>query len=284
MSARTRYLRRRATDAAAKAFALLATVFGIGWLVWILAMLVRLGAPGLGASLLTETTPPPGEDGGLSNAIVGSLAMTALGTLLGTPLGILAGTFLAESPRESRLAATVRFVNDILLSAPSILVGVFVYELVVVPTRTFSGWAGGLALAVLVVSIVTRTTESALRLVPVGLREAGAALGATRWRVSTQIVWRAARSGLLTGTLLAVARISGETAPLLFTALNNQFWSLDLAQPMANLPVVVFQYAMSPYDDWQRLAWAGSLLVAGAVLLLNVVARAMAGGTGRRSR
>ena len=182
------------------------------------------------------------------------------------------------------LAGVTRFVNDILLSAPSILVGVFVYELVVVPTRTFSGWAGGLALAVLVVSIVTRTTESALRLVPVGLREAGAALGATRWRVSTQIVWRAARSGLLTGALLAVARISGETAPLLFTALNNQFWSLDLAQPMANLPVVVFQYAMSPYDDWQRLAWAGSLLVAGAVLLLNVVARAMAGGTGRRSR
>ena len=257
MNARSRYLSRRAVDGAAKTFAIGATLFGIGWLIWILAMLVHLGLPGLGAKLFTVVTPPPGEDGGLANAIVGSLLMSGLGVLAGTPLGILAGTHLAESGDDDRLAATVRFVNDILLSAPSIIVGLFVYEIVVVPMHGFSGWAGGLALAILVVPIVTRTTETALRLVPRGLREAAAALGAPRWRISTQILYRAARAGMITGALLAVARIAGETAPLLFTALNNQFWSLDMGQPMANLPVVIFQYAMSPFEDWQQLAWAG---------------------------
>jgi len=270
-----RYARRRAANAAALGLSVVATGFGLAWLAWILWTLVRLGAEGLTWSLFTETTPPPGETGGLVNAIAGSLLLTALGTAVGAPLGILAGTYLSEYGRDGRLGSAIRFVNDVLLSAPSILIGVFVYESMVVPMGHFSGWAGGLALAVIVVPVTVRTTENALRLVPARLREAAAALGAPRWKIATRVTYRAARAGVLTGLLLAVARISGETAPLLFTALNNQFWSLDMNAPMANLPVVIFHFAMSPFEDWQRLAWAGALLITLAVLALNVLARSL---------
>ena len=269
----TLYLRRRLVNAAALGLSVVATAVGLSVLAWILFTLVRLGAPGLDGALLLRSTPPPGEGGGLANAVVGSLLLTACATLVGTPLGILAGTYLAEYGRESRLASAVRFANDILLSAPSILLGVFVYEVMVVRMGQFSGWAGSLALALIVVPVVVRTTESALRLVPPRLREAAAALGASRYTVTTRVTYRAARAGILTGLLLAVARISGETAPLLFTALNNQFWSLHMGAPMANLPVVIFQFAMSPFEDWQQLAWAGSLLITLTVLALNVLAR-----------
>jgi phosphate transport system permease protein len=224
-------------------------------------------------STLTQMTPPPGSSGGLANAIVGSLIMTGVATLIGTPVGVLAGTYLAEFGRHSRMASVVRFVNDVLLSAPSIIIGVFIYEVFVVTTGHFSGWAGALALALIMIPVVVRTTEDMMHLVPDTLREAAAALGAARWKVVSSIVYRASMTGILTGVLLGVARISGETAPLLFTALNNQFWSLDIDRPMPNLPVVIFQFAMSPYDDWHHLAWAGALLITLSVLGLNILAR-----------
>ncbi|MBI1422381.1 MAG: phosphate ABC transporter permease PstA [Gammaproteobacteria bacterium] len=269
------YRRRRLTNITALALSLFATLFGIFWLVWLLWTLISAGISGIHPSLFTEITPPPGSDGGLSNAIVGSLILTVGGTFIGAPVGILAGTYLAEFSRQSKIAHVVRFVNDVLLSAPSIIIGVFVYELVVVRSGHFSAWAGIMALAFIVLPVVVRTTEDMLRLVPNTMREAAAALGAPQWKVTIMIVYRAARTGILTGILLAVARISGETAPLLFTALNNQFWSSSLSQPIANLPNVIFQFAMSPYEDWHRLAWAGALLITAAVLLLNIVAHSV---------
>jgi len=269
----SRYLRRRMTNAVAVSLAVATTLFGLFWLVWILWTLLHLGLGGLGPKLFAVSTPPPGSDGGLANAIVGSLLMTAVAVVVGAPVGVLAGTYLAEYSRAPRLASTVRFVNDILLSAPSILIGLFIYEVMVVHMGHFSGWAGAMALAIIVLPVVVRTTEDMLRLVPTSLREAAAALGAPRWKVTVMISYRAARAGIVTGILLAIARITGETAPLLFTALNNQFWSLDLNAPLANLPVVIFQFAMSPYDDWQKLAWAGSLLLTLGVLTLNIIAR-----------
>jgi phosphate transport system permease protein len=248
--------------------------FGLVWLVWILATLLYEGGSALlRASLYLQMTPPPGSDGGLANAIVGSLIIVGVGTLVGTPIGILAGTYLAEFGKRSRLASATRFLNDVLLSAPSIVIGLFVYAVFVAQVRHFSGWAGALALALIVIPVVVRTTDDMLRLVPNSLREAAAALGAPAWKIVTLVTYRAARTGILTGILLAVARISGETAPLLFTALNNQFWSTNLNAPMANLPVVIFQFAMSPYDDWNRLAWGGASLITLAVLFLNILAR-----------
>src|SRR5919202_1247684 len=244
-------------------------LFGLFWLFAILATLVVNGVGAISPAIFTQPTPPPGSAGGLANAIYGSVVMTVLGTLIGAPVGILAGTYLAEYARGSAFGAAVLFVNDILLSAPSIVVGLFVYVLLVLPMGHFSAWAGSVALAILVVPVVVRTTEDMLNLVPNGLREAAAALGAPRWKVVTSISYRAARNGMITGVLLAVARISGETAPLLFTALNNQFWSLGMNAPMANLPVTIFQFALSPYDDWQRLAWGGSLVITAAILLLH---------------
>lgn len=269
----SRYIRRRLTNGIALSLAVGTTALGLFFLVWILWTLLRLGIDGLGLQLFTASTPPPGSDGGLANAIVGSLLMTSVAVVVGAPVGVLAGTYLAEYARAPWLAATVRFVNDILLSAPSILIGLFIYEVLVVTMGHFSGWAGAFALAIIVVPVVVRTTEDMLRLVPVSLREAAAALGAPRWKVTVMVSYRAARAGIVTGILLAIARITGETAPLLFTALNNQFWSLNLNAPLANLPVVIFQFAMSPYDDWQKLAWAGSLLLTLGVLGLNIVAR-----------
>jgi phosphate transport system permease protein len=226
-------------------------------------------------SLFTQTTPPPGSQGGLGNAIWGSLMMTAVATLLGTPIGILAGTYLAEFGQRGWLAPVTRFINDILLSAPSIVIGLFIYEIYVVKVGHFAGWGGTFALAIIVIPVVIRTTENMLRLIPNSLREAAAALGTPQWKVISFVTLRAARSGIITGVLLAIARISGETAPLLFTALNNQFFSNNMNQPMANLPVVIFQFAMSPYDDWRSLAWAGALLITFSVLTLNIVARVL---------
>jgi phosphate transport system permease protein len=268
--------RRRLRNAVALAGATAAAGIGLLFLGAVLWTLVYYGFQAFDLHLFTRMTPPPGGEGGLLNAIFGSAAMTVVATAVGAPVGILAGTHLAEYGRRDRLSTVVRFVNDILLSAPSIIVGVFIYEVMVVRMGHFSAWAGAAALAVLVVPIVVRTTEEMLSLVPVGLREAAAALGAPRWRVITQIVYAAARTGIVTGVLLAVARISGETAPLLFTALNNQFWSTNLNAPMANLPVAIFQFALSPYEDWQHLAWAGALLITLAILVLSVVARALA--------
>lgn len=267
------YTRRRLINAFNLTVSVLTTVFGLFWLVWLLWTLVQHGLQWISPTIFTESTPPPGGSGGLANAIVGSLMMTGVGVLIGTPVGVLAGTYLSEFGQQSRLASVVRFVNDILLSAPSIIIGVFVYEVVVVTSGHFSGWAGALALALIVVPVVVRTTENMLRLVPVSLREAAAALGAPMWKVVLAVVYRSARVGVLTGILLAVARISGETAPLLFTALNNQFWSTSMDKPLANLPMVIFQFAMSPYEDWQRLAWAGALLITVSVLTLNIIAR-----------
>lgn len=255
---------------------MLATAAGLGWLVVILATLLYEGIGGLSLRLFVEGTPPPGSNGGLQNAIAGSLVMTALAVLLGTPLGVLAGTYLAEYGRFTRLAVVIRFVNDILLSAPSIVVGLFVYEILVTTMGHFSAYAGAAALAIIVIPVVLRTTEDMLRLIPDPLREAASALGAPRWHVISRVAYRAARAGIITGILLAVARISGETAPLLFTALNNQFWSADLNAPMASLPVTIFQFAMSPYEDWQKLAWAGALIITIAVLGLSILARALA--------
>jgi phosphate transport system permease protein len=251
------------------------TIFGLGWLVVILGTLLWEGFNGLSLAVFTQMTPPPGSEGGLLNAIIGSLIMTLIGIAVGTPLGMLAGTYMAEYGRHSRLAFVVRFINDILLSAPSIIVGLFIYEVAVVRMGHFSGFAGALALAVIVVPVVVRTTEDMLLLVPNPLREAASALGMPRSLVIGKVAYRAARAGLITGILLAIARISGETAPLLFTALNNQFFSTDLNAPMASLPVVIFQFALSPYKEWQQLAWAGALIITFAVLALSISARAL---------
>jgi phosphate transport system permease protein len=269
------YVRRRVVNSLALGLSMVATAFGLIALVWILW---TLGARGLGAlrlQVFTQTTPPPGSDGGLLNAIVGSLLMTGIAIAIAAPIGVLAATYLAEYGKTGRLASATRFVSDVLLSAPSIVVGLFAYVILVATTRHFSAWAGVTALTVIAIPIVVRTTEDMLRLVPNSLREAAAALGAPRWKVVTLITYRAARSGIITGILLALARVSGETAPLLFTALNNQFWSTRMSRPMANLPVVIFQFAMSPYDDWQRLAWVGALLITFGVLALNILARVL---------
>ncbi|MHB0990708.1 MAG: phosphate ABC transporter permease PstA [Burkholderiales bacterium] len=267
------YLRRRLLNQINLSISALTMLVGLLALGWILWTLLDYGFHGLSLSLFTQNTPPPGSSGGLLNAIVGSLLMTIAGTLLGTPIGIMAGTYLAEFGQRGWLAPTTRFINDILLSAPSIIIGLFVYEVYVATSRHFSGWAGAFALALLVIPVVVRTTEDTLALIPDTLREAAAALGAPRWKIVALVTWRAAKAGMMTGILLAVARISGETAPLLFTALNNQFWSSNMNAPMSNLPVVIFQMAMSPYDDWHHLAWAGALLITGTVLILSIIAR-----------
>lgn len=269
------YTRRRVINAIGLTVSLLAMGFGLFWLIWILWTLLEHGLSALTPMVFSEMTPPPGSDGGLLNAIVGSLMMSFVGVMIGTPIGILAGTYLAEFGQRGWLAPITRFINDVLLSAPSIVIGLFVYEVYVVHVKHFSGWAGALALAIIVIPIVIRTTENMLRLIPNTLREAAAALGAPQWKVVSFVTLRAARAGIITGVMLAVARISGETAPLLFTALNNQFWSSDMDQPMANLPVVIFQFAMSPYEDWQNLAWAGALLITLSVLTLNILARVL---------
>ena len=267
------YLQRRFINSTLLTLAVIATAFGLFWLAWLLWTLISNGFNWISPEVFTTITPPPGSAGGLSNAIVGSLILTAGGVLIGAPIGVLAGTYLSEYGRGKVIAGVVRFINDILLSAPSIIIGMFIYEVVVITSGHFSGWAGILALAMIVLPVVVRTTEDMLRLVPDAMREAASALGAPQWKVIMIIVYRAALSGVLTGILLAVARISGETAPLLFTALNNQFWSTDLGRPLANLPVVIFQFAMSPYEDWHHLAWAGALIITTAVLLLNIIAR-----------
>jgi len=272
------YTKRRIRNIVWLTLSVVATLFGLFWLAWLLWTLLSNGLQWVSLDLFTKTTPPPGSEGGLANAIVGTLMMTGVGLAIGAPAGILAATYLSEVGRHSKIAPVIRFVNDILLSAPSIVIGVFIYGVVVLQTGHFSGWAGALALALIVIPVVLRTTEDMLRLVPDSVREAAAALGAPQWKVVVFVVWRAARAGIMTGVLLAVARISGETAPLLFTALNNQFWSSGLDQPMANLPVVIFQFAMSPYEDWQHLAWAGALLITSAILLLNIIARVLQRG------
>jgi len=275
VSATPRYRRRRWRNRLATTLAIAAAGLGLTWLVLILLVLVVKGVGGLSLEVFTEMTPPPGSAGGLLNAIVGSLLLTILAVLFGTPLGILAGTYMAEYGRYSKLTLVVRFINDILLSAPSIVVGLFVYEIMVAQMGHFSAWAGAVALAILVIPVVVRTTEDMLLLVPTTLREASAALGVPQWLVIRHVAYRAARAGMITGVLLAVARITGETAPLLFTALNNQFFSWNLNAPMASLPVVIFQFALSPYEDWQQLAWTGALLITVAVLGLSILARAL---------
>jgi phosphate transport system permease protein len=270
------YRRRILVHRLVMALSVLATAFGLLWLVLVLGTLLIDGIGAIRPSLFTEMTPPPGSSGGLANAIVGSVLMTLIATLVGTPTGILAGTFLAEYARGRWFGEAVRFVNDILLSAPSIIIGLFVYTAMVIPMGHFSGLAGAMALAIITIPVIVRTTEDMLRLVPSALREAASALGAPRWKVIVMVTYRAAVQGMLTGVLLAIARISGETAPLLFTALNNQFWSAELNAPMANLPVVIFQFAMSPYADWQSLAWGGALLITAAILVLNITARLLA--------
>ncbi len=269
------YARRKRTNRIALALSLMAMAFGVFWLVWILWETVRLGLGGLSLALLTDMTPPPNEAGGLANAIFGSLVMVLLATFVGTPVGIMAGVYLAEYHPRGWLASITRFVNDILLSAPSIVIGLFVYAVVVARFKSFSGYAGVVALALIVIPVVIRTTENMLVLVPASLREAAYALGTPKWKVITLVTLRAARAGVITGVLLAVARIAGETAPLLFTALNNQFWNGDLSKPMASLPVTIFKFAMSPYENWQQLAWAGVFLITAAVLGLNILARVL---------
>jgi phosphate transport system permease protein len=269
------YAGRRRRNSITMGLSLAATAFGLGWLVLILGALLWEGFSGLSLRVFTEMTPPPGSSGGLLNAILGSLVLTVLAVLIGTPIGILAGTYMAEYGRHSRLTSVVRFINDILLSAPSIVVGLFIYEVMVYPMGHFSGWAGAVALSVIVIPVVVRTTEDMLILVPDTLREAAASIGLPRSLMIMKIAYRAAKAGMITGVLLAVARISGETAPLLFTALNNQFWSTNLNAPMASLPVVIFQFALSPYKDWQALAWTGALIITLAVLALSITARAL---------
>src|SRR6187397_2377380 len=269
------YAGRRRKNVITMVLSLAATAFGLGWLVLILAVLLWEGFSGLSLAVFTEMTPPPGGAGGLLNPIVGSIMLTVLAVAIGTPIGVLAGTYMAEYGRHDRLTSVVRFINDILLSAPSIVIGLFVYEVMVAPMGHFSGWAGAVALAVIVIPVVVRTTEDMLLLVPNALREAAAALGLPRAYIVRRIAYRAARAGIVTGILLAVARISGETAPLLFTALNNQFWSTNMNAPVASLPVVIFQFALSPYKDWQALAWTGALIITFAVLALSVSARAL---------
>jgi phosphate transport system permease protein len=270
------YIARKRRNVVMLTVSSLAIAFGLFWLVWILGTLLFEGGSALlRLTLYTQMTPPPGADGGLANAIFGSVIMVAVGTLIGTPTGILAGTYLAEYGRGGWLASATRFINDVLLSAPSIVIGLFVYTIYVARVGHFSGWAGSMALALLVVPVVVRTTDDMLKLVPNSLREAAAALGCPPWKMIMFVTYRAARTGIVTGVLLAVARISGETAPLLFTSLNNQFWSPNMNAPMANLPVVIFQFAMSPYQDWQRLAWGGAALITLAVLALNILARVL---------
>ncbi len=271
----SRYAARRRNNVVAVGLAFAATAFGLGWLVLILGTLLWHGFGGLSLAVFTQMTPPPGSSGGLLNPIVGSLMLTVLAVGIGTPIGVLAGTYMAEYGRHSRLTSVVRFINDILLSAPSIVIGLFIYEVMVAPMGHFSGWAGGVALAVIVIPVVVRTTEDMLMLVPNALREAATSIGLPRSMSITRICYRAARAGMVTGVLLAVARISGETAPLLFTSLNNQFWSTNLNAPMASLPAVIFQFALSPYKDWQSLAWTGALIITLAVLTLSVTARSL---------
>jgi phosphate transport system permease protein len=278
-AADARYHRRRRGNFVATALSIGAAGFGLTWLLLILTVLVVKGVGGLTPAVFTEMTPPPGGAGGLLNPIVGSLILTVLAVAFGTPLGILAGTYMAEYGRYSKLTMVVRFINDILLSAPSIVVGLFVYEIIVVRMGHFSAWAGAVALAMIVIPVVVRTTEDMLLLVPNTLREASAALGVPQWLVIRHVAYRAARAGITTGVLLAIARITGETAPLLFTALNNQFFSWNLNAPMASLPVVIFQFALSPYEDWQQLAWTGALLITVTVLGLSILARTLASKT-----
>jgi phosphate transport system permease protein len=267
------YLRRRVTNGAFIALSVAAALFGLIWLAFILSALLSEGFSALTPTLFTHSTPPPGQPGGLLNAILGSVLMSSAAVLLGTPIGLFAGTYLAEYGKHTKFALVVRFVNDILLSAPSIVTGLFIYEVVVVRMGHFSAWAGALSLTVIVIPVVARTTENMLVLVPSGLREAASALGAPMSFVIRSVTWKAAQAGIITGVLLAVARISGETAPLLFTSLNNQFLTTDFNAPMASLPAVIFQYAMSPFDDWHKLAWAGALLVTATVLTLSIIAR-----------
>jgi phosphate transport system permease protein len=269
------YAARRRRNAIMMSLSLAATALGLGWLVLILGVLLWEGFSGLSLAVFTEMTPPPGADGGLLNPIIGSLILTVLAVAIGTPVGILAGTYMAEYGRHDRLSSVVRFINDILLSAPSIVVGLFIYEVMVAPMGHFSGYAGAVALAVIVMPVVVRTTEDMLILVPNQLREAAAALGTPRAVVISKVCYRAAKAGMVTGVLLAVARVSGETAPLLFTALNNQFWSTNLNAPISSLPVVIFQFALSPYQDWQKLAWTGALIITFTVLALSIVARVL---------
>jgi len=270
------HAKRKRTNAIALTLSLMAMAFGLVWLVWILFETVRLGAGGIALSVFTEMTPPPqAETGGLANAIFGSLVMVGMATLLGTPVGILAGVYLAEYGQKTLLGSVTRFINDILLSAPSIVIGLFIYAVVVAQLKSFSAWAGILALSLIVIPVVIRTTENMLSLIPNALREAAYALGTPKWRVILTVTLKAARAGVITGVLLALARIAGETAPLLFTALSNQFWTSDLSQPMASLPVTIFKFAMSPYENWQKLAWAGVFLITFGVLLLNILARVL---------
>ncbi len=269
------YRRRRLVNKVMMGVSTLALLFGLFWLFWILGLLLYEGAAALRPSLFVQMTPPPGSDGGLANAIMGSILMSGLGTLIGTPVGILAGTYLAEYGGRGWLAPATRFINDVLLSAPSIVIGLFVYAVYVARVGHFSGFAGALSLSIIVIPVVVRTTDDMLKLVPNSLREAAAALGAPSWKVVTMVTYRAATAGIVTGVLLAIARITGETAPLLFTSLNNQFWSSDMNAPMANLPVVIFQFARSPYEDWHRLAWGGAALITLFVLGLNIAARVL---------
>ncbi len=275
--------RRRRKNLVAMSLSLAATFVGLGWLVLILGTLFWEGFSGLSLAVFTEMTPPPGADGGLLNPIVGSLLLTGIAVIIGTPIGMLAGTYMAEYGRYDRLTHVVRFINDILLSAPSIVIGLFIYEVMVAPMGHFSGWAGAVALAVIVIPVVVRTTEDMLTLVPNALREAASAIGLPRSIIIWRISYRAARAGMITGVLLAIARISGETAPLLFTSLNNQFWSLNLNAPMPSLPVVIFQFALSPYKDWQKLAWTGALIITLSVLTLSIIARLLAAKSSRSS-
>jgi phosphate transport system permease protein len=277
-----RYLRRRIRSGIFMGLSVVATLFGLGWLGVILGTLLYEGFSGIDLAIFTESTPPPGAMGGLLNAIFGSFLMGAIAVAVGTPIGILAGTYLAEYGRYTRLAFFLRFVNDILLSAPSIVLGLFIYDVMVLRMGHFSAWAGAAALAVIVIPVVVRTTENMLLLIPNTLREAAIALGATRSHVIRAVTWKAAQAGIVTGALLAIARISGETAPLLFTSLNNQFWSVDPNEPMASLPVAIFQMAMSPYEDWHRLAWSGAVIITMAVLALSITARLLESPPDRR--
>ena len=270
-----KFMRRKRVNQIALILSLAAMSFGLFWLFWILWETVRLGLGGISVATLTQMTPAPNEEGGLANAMYGSFLMVLLATCVGTPVGIMAGIYLAEYNPKGWLASVTRFVNDILLSAPSIVIGLFIYAVIVSRFKSYSGWAGVLALALIVIPVVIRITENMLQLVPAGLREAAYALGAPKWKVITSITLRAARAGVVTGVLLAVARIAGETAPLLFTALNNQFWNSDMSQPMASLPVTIFKFAMSPYENWQQLAWAGVFIITLAVLGLNILARVL---------
>ncbi len=272
------YARRKLINTFNMTASVLTTLVGLAFLSWILIVLIAKGVGAINWTIFTEMTPPPGSAGGLANALIGSLMITLAAVVIGTPIGIMAGTYLAEYGKQSMFAETVRTINDILLSAPSIIIGVFVYTLMVAPMGHFSGWAGAVALAIIVIPVVLRTTENMLMLVPTQMREAAAALGAPQWMVIMSVVYKAAIAGMVTGVVLAIARITGETAPLLFTALNNQFWSTDMNGAMANLPVVIFQFAMSPYDDWRELAWAAALLITALVLGMNILARSLLRG------